>query len=233
MSARAKPRAWSGEDANARAVGVFVYDTEAGWCSVTSLAVCCCRVSMRPAVVVHEGKKYGPQQAKMVMQSVADYSKQILKLQDEAIGKRRIKESRSQQVQEDAGDCRRADSDSVSVRGESRGTGFASGHKDCVVCMDVFPQRQSLSGSNRLCSLRTPSLLELAVRFIHLRHTHAPGPAVGEISKNEGWLVEGQVFSRSGLGGGWLWEVCPRYREMSRWDQMQGNCDDARCGRKV
>lgn len=49
-----------------------------------------------------------------------------------------------------AGDGRRADSDSVSVRGESRGAGVASGHKDCVVCMDVFPQRQSLSGSNRL-----------------------------------------------------------------------------------
>jgi hypothetical protein len=103
MSARAKPRAWSGEDANARAVGVFVYDTETGWCSVTSLAVCCCRVSMRPAVVVHEGKKYGPQQAKMVMQSVADYSKQILKLQDEAIGKRRIGRSQSQQVHKYAG----------------------------------------------------------------------------------------------------------------------------------
>lgn len=56
MSARAKPRAWSGEDANAPAVGVFVYDTEAGWCSVTSLAVCCCRVSMRPAVVYTRAK---------------------------------------------------------------------------------------------------------------------------------------------------------------------------------
>lgn len=58
MSARAKPRAWSGEVAIARAAGVFVYGTGAGWCSVTSFAVlvCCCRVSMRRALVVHEGR---------------------------------------------------------------------------------------------------------------------------------------------------------------------------------
>jgi hypothetical protein len=57
------------------------------------------------------GQKYGPRQVKMVMQSVANYTSQILKLQDKTIGKRRIKESPSQQVQEYAGDCRRTDSD--------------------------------------------------------------------------------------------------------------------------
>jgi hypothetical protein len=56
-------------------------------------------------------------------------------------------------------------------------------------CVGVFPQRQSLSASYSLYSLRAPNLLELAVRFIHLV-THAPGPA-GGISKNEGWRVRG------------------------------------------
>ena len=30
--------------------------------------------------------------------------------------------------------------------------------------------------------------------------THAPGPAAGEMSKNEGWLVEG--YSAGAVGGG-------------------------------
>lgn len=119
--------------------------------------------------------------------------------------------------------CRRTDSESV--RGESRGAGVASGHKDSVVGVDVFRQRQWLSASNSLFSLGAPSLLELAVRFIHLV-THAPGPA-GGISKNEGWARRG-VCSRR--WGGRVYEVCPRYREMSSLDQMQGKKRCANAG---
>jgi hypothetical protein len=88
------------------------------------------------------GQKYGPQQVKMVMQCVANYTSQVLKLQDKAIGKRRIKESRSQQVQEHAGDCRRADSDSVSVRGEKQGNGrrkWSQGLCGVYGCLSATP----------------------------------------------------------------------------------------------
>jgi hypothetical protein len=60
-----EPRAGSGEVAIARAAGDLVY-----------------------AVIVDEG----PQQVKMAMQSVAEYTSQISKLQDRAIGKRRIRQ---------------------------------------------------------------------------------------------------------------------------------------------
>ena len=45
------------------------------------------------------GQECGPQQVTMVMQSVADYTGQILELQDAAIGTGRIRQSQSQQVQ--------------------------------------------------------------------------------------------------------------------------------------
>ena len=89
----------------------------------------------------------------MVMQSVADYTGQILKTPgrgDRHRSNETVAVAAGTECTVYAGDGRRADSDPVSVRGESRGAGVASGHKDCVVCMDVFPQRQSLSGSNRL-----------------------------------------------------------------------------------
>ena len=149
--------------------------------------------------MVHQGKKKittGPQQANMAIRSGADYNRRLSKtpkVRDGQTSFEAVESRRGKCMQEN---CRRTDSESV--RGESRGAGVASGHKDSVVGVDVFPQRQSLSASNSLFSLGAPSLLEFAVRFIHLV-THAPGPA-GGISKNEGWARRGACSRRGQLG---------------------------------
>jgi hypothetical protein len=186
MSARAKPQESSGRRAIAMSGGCLrtVQTRDSG--SVTSYAVCCCRVSMRPSYSGTRRQKYGPPQANMAIQSRPSYTKRLLQLQDKAVGKRRKKQSRSQ-GQINAGECRRA--------GQQRPEAKEGEQASRVVTRTLWCVWVSFRNANRYrCRIASPpcahqTCWSLAVRFIHLV-THAPGPA-GGISKNEGWRVEG------------------------------------------
>jgi len=129
------------------------------------------------------------------MQSSADYTGRGLDVQDRRGRGRKIL-------------CRRLQTctfaRSVSVRGERRGTGVASGHKGVYgVCVWTVSGNANRYRRRMASPPDAPSLLELAVRFIHLvTHTRPDQQADSpkkDISEMRGVARRG-VFSRERVG---------------------------------